>query len=73
MATTTTRIDEAAAVATDAVNATTDAVNRAADRVRDEFGTTERRIRALVDEYPISCFFGAVVAGYLLGRIATRV
>jgi hypothetical protein len=73
MATTTTRIEDATTAAADAMNATTDAVNRATDRVREEFGTNERRIRELVDEYPISCFIGAVVTGYLLGRIATRV
>jgi hypothetical protein len=73
MATTTSRLEDAASAATEAVSATTDAVSRATDRVREEFGTNERRIREIVDEYPISCFVGAVVVGYLLGRIATRV
>jgi hypothetical protein len=73
MATTSTRIEDATAAASDAMNATADAVNRTADRVRDELGTTERRARELIDEYPITCFVGAVVVGYLLGRIATRV
>jgi hypothetical protein len=69
----TTSIDEMTTAATDAVNATADAVNRTADRVRDELGSTERRVRELVDAYPLTCFLGAVAAGYLLGRIATRV
>lgn len=69
---TTTGIGEATGAASDALNATTDAVNRAGDRAREEFETTERRIRAVIDEYPLTCFVGAVVTGYLLGRIATR-
>jgi len=73
MATTSTRIDEVTTAATDAMSATADAVNRTADRVRDEFGSTERRVRELVDAYPLTCFLGAVVVGYLVGRIATRV
>jgi hypothetical protein len=73
MTTTSTRIEDATTAATDAMNATADAVKGATDRVREEFGTTDRRVRELVDEYPLTCFLGAVVAGYLLGRIATRV
>jgi hypothetical protein len=69
---TTTRIDEATSAASDALNATADAIDQAADRAREQFGTTERRIRAVIDEYPLTCFVGAVVTGYLLGRIATR-
>ena len=42
------------------------------ERLREDFGTTEQRVRAMVDEYPLTCFFGAVVAGYLVGRIAAR-
>jgi hypothetical protein len=69
----TTSIDEMTTAATDAVNATAEAVSRTTDRVRDEFGSTERRVRELVDAYPLTCFLGAVAAGYLIGRIATRV
>ncbi len=65
MTATSTRIDEAATAAGDAMSGT-------ADRLRDEFDTTERRIRKFVEEYPLTCFFGAVVVGYLAGRIATR-
>ncbi len=68
----TTGMDEATSAASEAFERTSDAVNRAADRARSEFDTTERRIRAIIDEYPLTCFVGAVVTGYLFGRIATR-
>jgi len=70
---TTTRFDEATTAANDAINATADAVSRTADRVREEFGPTERRVREAIDAYPLTCFLGAVVAGYLIGRLATKV
>jgi len=73
MGTMSTTIDEATTAASDAENATAEAVNRTTDRVREEFGSTEKRVRELVDAYPLTCFLGAVVTGYLLGRIATRV
>jgi hypothetical protein len=69
---TTTGIDDATNAASEAFDTASDKVNRAADRARSEFDTTERRIRAIIDEYPLTCFAGAVVTGYLLGRIATR-
>ncbi len=72
MTTTSTRLDEAATAATDAVNATAESMSRAADRMREEFGSTERRVRQFVEAYPLTTFLGAVVAGYLLGRLATR-
>lgn len=56
----------------DAMSAASDYVNRASERFREDLETTEQRFRAMIDEYPLTCFFGAVVAGYLLGRIATR-
>ena len=72
MGATSTRIGEAASAATEAVTATADYVAKTTDRVRGELGTTDRRAREIVEEYPLTCFFGAVVAGYLIGRIATR-
>ena len=65
METSTTRLTEAA-------EKTADTVTRTADRVREEFDVTERRVREIVLEYPITCFLGAVVSGYLIGRIARR-
>ena len=67
---TTTRIGETASAAADAVK---DQAAYATDRIRDEYETTERRAREIVEEYPLTCFFGAVVAGYLIGRIASRI
>jgi len=67
---TTTRIGEAASAAADAVK---DQAANATDRIRDEYASTERRAREIVEEYPLTCFFGAVVAGYLIGRIASRI
>jgi len=72
MTTTSTRIGDAATAASDTVNATADYVSKTADKLRDDLGTGERRMREVVEEYPLACFFGAVVAGYLVGRIATR-
>ena len=73
MTTTTERLGEAASAASETVKDTADYVAKTTDRLRDEFGTTERRARELIEEYPLTCFFGAVVAGYVIGRIATRV
>ena len=67
---TTSRIGEAASAAADAVK---DQAANATDRIRDEYTSTERRAREIVEEYPLTCFFGAVVAGYLIGRIASRI
>ena len=72
MTETSTRLGEAASAASEAVNATADYVNKTSDQLRDQFGTTERRAREFIEEYPLTCFFGAIVAGYLVGRIATR-
>ena len=47
-------------------------MSRTAERFREEFGDTERRLREYVEEYPLTCFLGAVVSGYLLGRLVTR-
>lgn len=72
MSATTTRIGEAATAASETANAAADYVTKTADKLRGEFGTNERRMRELVEEYPLTCFFGAVLTGYLVGRIATR-
>jgi hypothetical protein len=69
---TTTRLGEAANAAAETASEAADYVSKTADKLRDDLGSTERRARELVEEYPLTCFLGAVVAGYLLGRIATR-
>ena len=72
MTATGTRIGDAADAAQEAMRSTADYVNTTTERLRDEAATTERRARELIEEYPLTCFFGAVVTGYLIGRIATR-
>jgi len=67
---TTSRIGETATAAADAVK---DQAAHVSDRIQDEYVTTERRAREIVEEYPLTCFFGAVVAGYVIGRIASRI
>ena len=67
---TTSRIGEAASAAADAVK---DQAANATDRIRDEYTSTERRAREIVEEYPLTCFFGAVITGYVIGRIASRI
>jgi hypothetical protein len=73
MTATTTRIEDAANTAAEALNATAESVGRATERVRGEFGDADRRVRELVETYPLTCFLGAVATGYLLGRIARRI
>ena len=48
-------------------------VARTADRVREELVGTERRVLEVVRAHPIACFLGAVVGGYLIGRVARRI
>jgi hypothetical protein len=67
---TTSRIGETASAAAEAVKDKADYVS---ERIRDDYETTERRARQIVEEYPLTCFFGAVITGYLIGRIASRI
>lgn len=39
---------------------------------REKIDETDRRMRAFVQEYPLTSFFAAVAAGYMLARLATR-
>ena len=66
MATSTTRLSEAA-------ETTADTVGRTADRMREELDVTERWVRQVVRGHPITCFLAAVAGGYLIGRIARRI
>ena len=70
---TTSRIGEAASAAADAVKDVKEQAANATDRIRDEYATTERRAREIVEEYPLTCFFGAVITGYVIGRLASRI
>jgi len=67
-----TRLGDTANAAAESVSATAETAREAGERLRDELGSTERRVREFVEEYPLTCFLGAVLAGYLAGRIATR-
>lgn len=42
------------------------------ERLRADFDDADRRARAFVQEYPLSCLAGALVVGYLLARLASR-
>lgn len=57
----------------DAAETTADAASSTADRVWEELDVTERWVREVAREYPITCFLGAVMSGYLIGRIARRI
>jgi hypothetical protein len=57
----------------DAAETTADTLASVADRVWEELDVTERRVREVVRGHPITCFLGAVVGGYLIGRIARRI
>jgi hypothetical protein len=76
MTSTTTRVSDAVSSAADAAASTaervSDRMTDATERLRGNMGDTDRRLRQLVDEYPLTCFLGAVLGGYLLGRMATR-
>jgi len=43
------------------------------DQLRDTVGDADTRVRELVKEYPLATVFGALAAGYLLGRLFARV
>ena len=58
--------------ATEALSQTSDAVSRTAETLRDRFGDTDQRVRAFVQEYPLTSFFAALAAGYLVARLASR-
>jgi hypothetical protein len=72
MATATERLGEAASSAAQTVAGATDRLTDEVERRRGDLETAEHRLRALVDEYPLTCFFAAIVSGYLVGRIVTR-
>jgi hypothetical protein len=43
------------------------------DQLRSDFEDADRRARAFVQEYPLSCLAGAVVLGYILARLGSRI
>ena len=56
----------------EAAEATVDTIARAAERMREELDVTERWVRKIARDYPLTCFLGAVASGYLIARIARR-
>ena len=56
----------------EAAEATAETIGRTADRLREELEVTERWVRKIAREYPLTCFLGAVASGYLIARIARR-
>ena len=72
MATATERFGEAASTAAKTVADTADHLSDQVERRRGDLETAEQRLRSLVDEYPLTCFSAAIVSGYLVGRLVTR-
>jgi hypothetical protein len=56
----------------DAGETTAETVARTADRLRQELAGTEGRVLEVVRAHPFACVLGAVMGGYLLGRVARR-
>jgi hypothetical protein len=59
--------------ATETARQAADTIGRTAGRVRDRLDLTDRRVRDFVQEYPLTSFFTAVAAGYLVARLANRI
>jgi hypothetical protein len=56
-----------------AVNAIAEQAEERFDQVRGEIGDVDRRLRGVVEQYPLASFIGAVVVGYLFARVTSRV
>jgi hypothetical protein len=56
----------------EAAEATAETIGRTADRLWEELEVTERWVRKIARDYPLTCFLGAVAGGYLIARIARR-
>ena len=56
----------------EAMSQTSEAVSRTAETLRDRLDDTDQRVRAFVQEYPLTSFFAALAAGYLLARLVSR-
>ena len=59
--------------ATDASEVARDAADRARSELEPMLRRADEMTRQLVSEYPLTALFGAVAAGYVIGRVlATR-
>jgi hypothetical protein len=41
-------------------------------RLRDDLRSADRRVRELLQEYPLTAVFLAIASGYIVGRLASR-
>ncbi len=55
-----------------AVNAIAEQAGERYEQVRGELGDVDRRVREVIDQYPLASFLGAVVVGYLFARVTSR-
>lgn len=55
-----------------AVSAIAEEAGERLEQVRGELSDVDRRVREVVDQYPLASVLGAVVAGYLLARLTSR-
>lgn len=56
-----------------AVSAIADQAAEHLDDVREELDAVDKRVRTVVDEYPLASLFGAVAVGYLVARLTSRI
>jgi len=47
-------------------------IDQTFDRLRDHLHEVDRQTRAFVERYPIVSLLGAIVGGYLVGRVVSR-
>ena len=50
-----------------------DGASEGLSQARDSLATIDKQVRQLVAERPITAVFGAVVAGYVLGRLLSKI
>jgi hypothetical protein len=56
-----------------AVNAIAEQAGERYEQVRGEVGDVDRRLREVVEQYPLASFLGAVAIGYLVARVTSRI
>lgn len=56
-----------------AVSAIADQAAEHLEEVRSELDSVDRRLRSVVDDYPLASLFGAVAVGYVAARLTSRI
>lgn len=56
-----------------AVNAIAEQAGERYEQVRGEIGEADRRMREVIDRYPVASFIGAVLVGYVFARVTSRI